>query len=388
MPAVLTGEGLFAPERAASLTPELFDELTAGGAPFILKVDYVGLPAPLEELDIVRLVPCSSDTAPRASLILRQCLGGFEFIRANRGGPAERCARVVRVERPGVRIDLESWRWRATGRLLARSLVARAAWAAGRGVGLVAAKFRRRCPVVLGSPTHLIAGVRAKFAHPDEVAHRERVAAAGLEAWEATLLTSLLPRGGGGRVLVFGARAGRESLALARRGVDVVGLDDVPALVAAAARRAVAEGLPARFVSAWLDALSANAGFDVVLCAAGVYEHTPTRARRITLLRGLAEHAAADGVVVVMAGWHRDRGPRHAVVDGARWLLRRILGERFTTEPGDRLVRHLSLASSHETTCFFHVFQDPEEVTREIDAAGLDCQRDPEGAWIVRRRRP
>jgi SAM-dependent methyltransferase len=239
------------------------------------------------------------------------------------------------------------------------------------------------CPVILGPPDILTAGVHDKYAHPGEVALQERSVAAGLEAWETSLLTSLFAPTGPRRALVVGAGAGRESLGLARLGVEVVGIDVVPALVAAATRRATAEGLPARFLSTSVETLAGHPGFDLVLCSGGVYEHTPTRARRVALLRHLTNHLAPGGAVVLVAGWNPDRGARYALVDGLRWLVRRVLGDRVTTEPGDRLVRHLSLASDHATACFFHVFQDPDEITREIEAAGVAWRRHPEGAWIV-----
>jgi len=163
----------------------------------------------------------------------------------------------------------------------------------------------------------------------------------------------------------------------------VTGIDVVPALVAAAARHAAVERLPVRFLATALDGLPKDEVFDIVLASGGVYEHTPTRARRIAFLLALADRLAPGGAVVLVAGWNRDRGVRHALVDGIRWSLGRALGDRFTTEPGDRLVRHLSLASDYRTTCFFHVFQTAEAITREIEAAGLAWRRHPEGAWIV-----
>jgi hypothetical protein len=205
----------------------------------------------------------------------------------------ERVARVIRVERPGVDIDLDAWRWRTAGRLLARHAAARAAWSAGGEAARLLKKLRHpfACPLALEPPDVLSGGVRDKYAHPDEVAYQERWATTGLEAWETALFTSLAP--GRERALVIGTGAGRESLGLARLGYDVVGVDVVPALVAAAARRAVVERVPARFVTS-LDALPSDATFDVVLCSGGVYEHTPTRARRVALLVKLSLLSAGN----------------------------------------------------------------------------------------------
>jgi hypothetical protein len=90
------------------------------------------------------------------------------------------------------------------------------------------------------------------------------------------------------------------------------------------------------------------------------------------------------GVIVLTAGWHPTRGPRLALLDSLRRLLRGLLGERFPTEPGDRLVRHLSLASDAGMPCFLHAFHGPEEIRTEIHAAGLTGEMDPDGPWIIR----
>jgi ubiquinone/menaquinone biosynthesis C-methylase UbiE len=165
-----------------------------------------------------------------------------------------------------------------------------------------------------------------------------------------------------------------------------MGVDFVPGLIAAARDRAEAQGLSVTFeVKAAHDLSFPAESFDAVLCSHGVYSLTPTSRRRIELLQVLTRLLRAEGVLVLWAGWYRDRGPRLALVDGLRRLMRQVLGERFPTEPGDRLVRHLSFASDPRDQCFYHVFQGPEEICREIVAAGLIGEMDPDGAWLVRK---
>jgi SAM-dependent methyltransferase len=70
----------------------------------------------------------------------------------------------------------------------------------------------------------------------------------------------------GQRVLDVGCGPGRHSLALARRGLDVVGVDLSPDFVALAREAAAAEGLAARFEVRDVRALTYDGEFDAVLC--------------------------------------------------------------------------------------------------------------------------
>lgn len=384
--------GLFVMERLAPLTPPLFAELLDLGAPFTLTVDYRGLEPPLEELDRVRLAPADDTGLSRGTLVLRRTGHGFEFCRVarDRTHPRDgegRVARVVSIERPGVSHDLDAFRWRLVGALL----VGPRAFPALYGGGVKLARLARKllapfpCPLNLGSPDRLVRGVVEKYADPGEVVHQARLALDGLEPWEEKLFDRVIrPRS---RVLVVGCGAGREAVALARRGLSVVAVDPVPALVAAARRLAAGHAAEIGFRVAAAHELDTSAGpFDAILCSSAVYQQTPTRRRRRELLQSFGRLLVPDGVIVLCVGWHPVRGPRLALVDALRWGLGRVLGEHFPTEPGDRLIRHLSLASDPNRPCFYHAFRSPDEIRGEIEAAGLAAAMDPDGPWIVRRR--
>jgi SAM-dependent methyltransferase len=237
-------------------------------------------------------------------------------------------------------------------------------------------------PLTLPPVDELVAGVRAKWAAPLEVRRLVAEVVIGLEAWERDVFDRLVWPGA--RVLVVGCGAGRVALALAER-CRVTGIDVVPALVQEARRLAAASSRAATFEVTAAEALLARAPacFDVVFVAAQVYEQTPGGARRVAFLRTLTALSVRGGLIVLCAGWHRDRGPRRALIDGVRWLLRR-LRVRNVAEPGDRLLYHLSMTSDHTTSCFLHAFQRPEDIAAEIRRAGLVADRHPEGAWLLR----
>jgi 2-polyprenyl-3-methyl-5-hydroxy-6-metoxy-1,4-benzoquinol methylase len=381
----LTGDGLFVVDAGEPLSPALFAALLARGAPFALKADYRGLPPPIEELDLVHLAPAAGSR--RGTLVLHRLDdGGFEFTRTPpaRGGAH---ARVVSVDRPGQRHDLARRRWRVLGRGLAASPGFARMFTATRG--LFVRVWRpmppATAPLRIAAADDVVAEVRAKWAAPAEVRHTVRAGRA-LESWEKDLIERLVPARA--RILVIGCGAGREALAFAERGFRVTGIDFVEAVVDEARRRAAADGLPATFETSTAEALIERApgGFDVVIATAPVYEQTPGRERRVAFLRALARLTAPDGLVVLGAASHRDRGPRRTVIDGVRWLLRR-LGVPSIAEPGDRFTYHVSLASHHATKCFYHRFQRPDEIAGELRAAGLDGTRHPEGPWLARTAR-
>lgn len=387
----LGSEGLFLVQRLEGLTLPIFEELMGQRESFALKVDYRGLPPPLEELDLVYLVPATQSTLPSGTLVLRRVSEGFEFCRVSSGDHAspegdEKVARVLRVERPGCVIRLDRLPWRIISSLLVTiSWFPQAydRWSRLRSfLGKLAHPFP--CPVSLGSPERLAQGVIEKYSHPDEVRCQAKRTLEGLEGWEESLFARVWPPSG--RFLVVGCGAGREAIALAKRGFSVIGIDVVPGLIEAAREQAELLGVEVTFEVKAAHVLAYPAeSFDAVLCSHGVYNFTPTRRRRIELLRLFERLMIPGGILVLWAGWYRDRGPRLALVDGLRWLLHQALAERFSTEPGDRLIRHLSFASDARVQCFCHVFQDPREIRREIVAAGLIVEMDPEGAWIVRK---
>jgi SAM-dependent methyltransferase len=85
-------------------------------------------------------------------------------------------------------------------------------------------------------------------------------------AQEVEFLVDVLGLEPGMRVLDAGCGPGRHAVELARRGIDVVGVDASPDFIALARAEAETGSLPAEFVEADVRSLAYAAEFDAVIC--------------------------------------------------------------------------------------------------------------------------
>ena len=135
--------------------------------------------------------------------------------------------------------------------------------------------------------------------HADRYAQRfADLEAAGMDVHgEADLVASYRPSS----VLDAGCGTGRVARELARRGIDVVGVDPDPSMVATA--RELATDL--NWVEADMAGVDLGRSYDVVLMAGNVPLFTPP-ANRGPLVAGCARHLAPTGALV--CGFQLDRG--------------------------------------------------------------------------------
>jgi len=158
----------------------------------------------------------------------------------------------------------------------------------------------------------------------DYQARFDRLAATGADVHgEADFVAALAP----GTVLDAGCGSGRVAVELARRGLDVVGVDVDPSMLATARRRAP----DLAWVEADLTSFDLGRTFDVVVLAGNVPLFTPAGTQAALAAR-CAAHVAPGGHLV--AGFSTDRGftaddwsdavpldevERFATWDGAPW---------------------------------------------------------------------
>jgi len=105
----------------------------------------------------------------------------------------------------------------------------------------------------------------------------------------------------GNRVLDVGCGVGRWSLALARRGAQVTGVDISETMVAEAARRAAARGLSQRcqFVAQDLAELAVAGSYDLIV-GVTVLQHILGEHRLLAAMAGLSDRLAPGGRIVLL----------------------------------------------------------------------------------------
>ncbi|HVE13274.1 MAG TPA: class I SAM-dependent methyltransferase, partial [Elusimicrobiota bacterium] len=134
---------------------------------------------------------------------------------------------------------------------------------------------------------------------------------------EVRILARLLPRGA--KVLDVACGEGRHVLALARRGAGVTGLDFSAPYLAAARRRARAEGLRARFVRGDMRRIPFRGEFDAVLNLWTSFGYFPDPADDLRAARAMLRALKPGGLLVlelIDAAWLR----RH--FEARRWSRR------------------------------------------------------------------
>jgi 2-polyprenyl-3-methyl-5-hydroxy-6-metoxy-1,4-benzoquinol methylase len=176
--------------------------------------------------------------------------------------------------------------------------------------------------------------------------------------WERDMITRYFPSTG--RVFVHAAGGGREVLALARAGYEVVGGECNPQLVAAANALMADEGVAARVAHIPAGAVKLqHEHYDAVIIGWGAYAHIYRRADRLTLLRALAA-VMSPGAPLLLSFHYRDGSAfPFRLTSNVANLLRWARG-RERVEVGDTLRRFFS----HEFT--------REEATAEIRAGGFE----------------
>lgn len=147
---------------------------------------------------------------------------------------------------------------------------------------------------------------------------------------EADLVGRFQPR----RVLDAGCGTGRVAIELDRRGVEVVGVDVDPSMLATARRLAP----HLRWIEQDLTTLDLGERFDVVLLAGNVPLFT-AEGTTGALVEGCARHLTDDGVLI--AGFSLDRGygtadyDRDAAAAGLELIERYATWDRDPFTPGD-----------------------------------------------------
>lgn len=191
----------------------------------------------------------------------------------------------------------------------------------------------------------------------------------GLFNWEKSVVDQYFPSGA--RILVAGAGAGREVLALRKAGFDAEGFECNPGLVAAGRDICAQLGETSRVVPSETDGVpSGPAVYGGLIAGWGAYTHIPTRRRRVLFLQALKQRALVHSPLLV-SFLTRDASARfenlsYCTAKLSRFLLR---GRKGAVELGDHI----------EWGRYVHRFSG-EELAAELNSAGFRVVHYSDGA--------
>jgi ubiquinone/menaquinone biosynthesis C-methylase UbiE len=186
-----------------------------------------------------------------------------------------------------------------------------------------------------------------------------------LESWEEEVLVR--HKMTTGTILVLGAGVGRESIALAQRGLRVVGLDINGESLRVASQQAMAKGLRPLFAQADFLAVPVGAArVDYVFMSGIMYSSIPGRQERQAWLRSLRPCMRTSGLIVLNFLIARELRTR------TRRFIHR-LNNWLRTLPGAN--RSYQLGDTCSQSHFLHAFVDEEEIRSELRDAGAEIDR-------------
>lgn len=182
-----------------------------------------------------------------------------------------------------------------------------------------------------------------------------------LERWEEDVLArhNIVS----GKILVLGTGIGRESIALAKRGLHVVGLDISRSALRMAVQLARTAAVPVTFVQADFLTLPARpANFDYILLPSIMYSSVTSRSWRQTWLRQLTSLLSPKGLTALQFLVDSEPSTRRKRVSETinQWLTK-LPGTNRLYQPGD------TCPQGH----FLHTFQNEEELRQELSGTGV-----------------
>src|SRR5450759_704073 len=165
--------------------------------------------------------------------------------------------------------------------------------------------FVQSLPVVVMRPDDLVEFSRQSYAKPTDVESwaEDALVDSGLSPEERNLL-AVVPATTG-NLLLLGVGGGREVLPLARMGFRVTGVDYVAAMLESAKENMAHRGVSMEGLVQEISRLEVPAGaYDVVWLSRAMYSCVPTRARRVAMVRRIANSLKPGGFFLCQFQWN------------------------------------------------------------------------------------
>lgn len=235
-------------------------------------------------------------------------------------------------------------------------------------------RFIESLAVVVMRPADLVEFNRTTYASSSVISAwgAGSLVAEGLSVGEKDLFAQLPMEHG--RLLLLGLGGGRDAIALAKMGFEVVGVDFIQELVAKAEENAARQGVSIQGLVQEISQLDVPpASFDLVLISAAMYSCIPTRRWRMEMLTRIKAALKPEGYFLCQFILDPEKRPGSRAELARKAFARLSWGNRWH-EPGDVL----------RGTEYMHIFLSEAELRSEFAAAGfavLHFQSQEFGTW-------
>ena len=171
-----------------------------------------------------------------------------------------------------------------------------------------------------------------------------------------------------GRLLVLGCGGGREAIALAKLGFEVVGVDFTAEILNKARKLAVAEKVKVAFQRQDISRLSLKeSSFDYAILSSFLYSSIPIRRIRIGMLKNVRKILRPKGKFLLTLNFSRPPKNRRL-----RYTIKKIIAlltlGNIHCQDGDSAIQ------GDDFFCVLHNFYEPKELLEEINEAGLEAE--------------
>lgn len=226
-----------------------------------------------------------------------------------------------------------------------------------------AGHFLQHLPVLIMRPKDLQAFSRSTYSSP-HIIHmfsEPSCVDSGLTDFESNLASRLcLPA----KLLILGSGGGREAIALAKRGFEVIALDFCPEQLQALHRNAERHGVRIQSLLQEMSRLEvALASFDILWMSSIMYSCLPTANMRRRMVNRFALTLRPGGIFVCQFRYEPER-----INKTKKEILRKMLAwitlGNFSYEKGDMVWGDRE---------FIHAFLSEGEVIAEVEPAGFEA---------------
>lgn len=229
--------------------------------------------------------------------------------------------------------------------------------------------------------------IKERYESDAEVRHYVSIVNEGLDREEAQVVSAFVDRAGRpNRALVIGCGAGREAIALAKRGFAVTAIDISDRMISSARELTAPLDIGISFEVADVRSFAGDRErFDFIFVSAAIAEHIPSRNERIRFYRSIRRLMTDAGGVHLSPSILSARTPRMQVWSAVALRLRwRLSGVGW--ENGDGARAFFGRHNLDLRPVFYHYYPSFLHLAEELQASDLEIETEFSGAYLLKAR--